>query len=173
MMLDVQVHSALGRARQQIFDAHGPDPAFTGCGIGLRRRGGMLTDEPVVVAMVVKKLPAGAISRSRLLPRTVQVDGRHWGVDVVEVGPLSLAGQPGAERVPSRVGGPISGLSRPLVMGCGMSDLNGPQPGTGTLGCMVRDTSDNTVCILGSNTVLAQNGSVSAGAEVIQPGLAD
>src|SRR5262245_61569140 len=167
MMLDVQVHSALGRARQQIFDAHGPDPAFTGCGIGLRRRGGTLTDEPVVVAMVVKKLPAGAVSRSRLLPRTVEVDGRHWGVDVVEVGPLTLASARGADAAAPNVGGPITGTFRPLVQGCSISDYEGPQADTGTLGCLVRDTSDHTICVLGSNTILAQNGLAPSKADLI------
>jgi hypothetical protein len=173
-MLGVQVQGALERARQRVFAAHAPDVTFTGCGIGLRRRGGCVTDEPAVIAMVTKKLPAGALSRSRLLPETVEVDGRKWGVDVVEVGPLTLAARPDPGTAGPDAHGPITARFRPLVQGCGVSDLSGPQNGTGTLGCMVRDTSDNTICILGSNTVLAQNGLIPHNQRgVIQPGSAD
>ena len=173
-MLSVQVQSALGQAAQQVFAAHARDVNFTGCGIGLRQRGGCPTDEPAVIAMVTKKLPAGAISRSRLLPATVQAGGRSWGVDVVEVGPLTFSARSGQATAGPGVGGPITGTYRPLVQGCGVSDLSGPQNVTGTLGCMVRDTSDNTICILGSNSVLAQNGLLaSSQKQVIQPGTAD
>jgi hypothetical protein len=176
MALGVQVHSALKRAGQQVFEAHARDVNFTGCGIGLRRRDGCVTDEPVVIAMVTKKLPAGALSRSRLLPGTVEADGRRWGVDVVEVGPLTLASRPDPAAGPD-ANGPISGTFRPLVQGCSISDLNGPQPGTGTLGCMVRDKSDNTICILGSNTVIAQDGLLDRlppqDRTIVQPGLFD
>src|SRR5215831_17594657 len=97
MTLDRRVIIPLGRARRAIFTAHRADLNFTGCGIGFRRRAGRLTDEPVVIAMVVRKRPEASISRLRLLPRTVDVDGRAWGVDVVEAGPFtdsSLASVP-------------------------------------------------------------------------------
>ena len=125
--------------------------------------------------MVTKKLPAGALSRSRLLPRAVQADGCNWGVNVVEVGPLTLASRRGdaAARPDLNPQQPLTGKFRPVVQGCIVSDLTGPQVTGGTLGCLVRDTSDQTICILGSNDVLAQNGLVSIGTDVIQPDLAD
>jgi hypothetical protein len=168
----VATSAALEQARQQVFEAYCGDVHFTGCAIGFRQRGGVQTDEPVVVAMVAKKLPAGAISRSRLLPRTVQAHGKQWGVDVVEVGPLRLARGPAPDLKPA-AHGPITGTFRPLVQGCSISDLSGPSPDTGTLGCMVRDTTDATVCVLSSSSVLSQDGLVSAGQSVIQPGTAD
>lgn len=173
-MLSVQVHAALRQAAQQVFAAHAFDVNFTGCGIGLRQRGGCPTDEPAVIAMVTKKLPAGAISRSRLLPATVQAGGRSWGVDVVEVGPLTFSARSVQATAGPQEHGPITGSFRPLVQGCGVSDVGGPKNFTGTLGSMVRDTSDNTICILGSNTVLAQNGLASGSQKhVVQPGTAD
>src|ERR1700746_3945390 len=112
-MLGTAVQPALRQARQKIFDAYGRDIQFTGCGIGLRQRDGYRTDEPVVIAMVTKKLPAGAVSRSRLLPRTVEAGGRRWGVDVVEVGPLTLAPLRGAADAPPAGGGAIAGRGPP------------------------------------------------------------
>jgi hypothetical protein len=172
MKLSVEVHSALAQAQQQIFAAHGRDVHFTGCSIGLRRRGGQVTDEPVVVAMVTKKLPAAAVSRSRLLPRSVTINSHACGVDVVEAGPLYLRPQAAAVTSPEK-GGPITGKYDPPVMGCSISDNTGTQEVTGTFGCLVRDLSDNKICVLGSNTVLAQNGLVSLGTVILQPSLKD
>jgi hypothetical protein len=173
-MLGVRVQSALGQARQQLFDAFARDVHFTGCAIGLRRRDGQVTDEPVVVAMVTKKLPAGAVSRSRLMPATIAADGHNWGVDVVEVrslttAPLRGSGWPdGASEVQ---GVPITQQKlRPPLQGCSVSDATGPIGDTGTLGCLVRDSTDGTICILGTNSVLAQSGKAALGEHVIQPG---
>jgi hypothetical protein len=170
MMLGTRVQPALRQASQKIFEAYGRDVHFTGCGIGLRQRDGSRTDEPVVIAMVTKKLPAGAVSRSRLLPRTAEVDGRRWGVDVVEVGPLTLATAGGAAAARPDVGGPITGKFRPPLQGCSVSDASGPLYDTGTFGCLVRDTSDGTICVFGSSFVLAQSGRASGHEAVIQPG---
>jgi len=172
-MLGTDVQPALRQASQQIFAAFGRDIHFTGCGIGLRQRDGCRTDEPVVVAMVTKKLPAGAISRSRLLPRTVEAGGRRWGVDVVEVGPLTLAPVRGAADSSPDRGGPITGTFRPPLQGCSVSDATGPAGATGTFGCLVRDTSDGTICMFSSNFVIAQSGSAPSQANVIQPGQFD
>ena len=172
-MLGTEVQPALRQASQKIFDAYGRDIQFTGCGIGLRQRDGDRTDEPVVIAMVTKKLPAGAVSRSRLLPRTVEAGGRRWGVDVVEVGPLTLAPLRGAADARPEVGGPITGKFRPPLQGCSVSDATGPSGDTGTFGCLVRDTSDGTICVFGSNFVIAQSGLAASGASVVQPGQFD
>jgi hypothetical protein len=175
-MISVLGYPALEQARQRIFDAFGADITFTGCGIGLRRRGGVLTDEPVVVAMVTKKLPAGAVSRSRLLPRAVEADGKSWGVDVVEVGPLTLAGhhsEAAGRRDGVALGGPITQKMRPPLQGCSVSDATGPSDVAGTFGCLVRDSSDGTICVFGSNFVLADSGRAPSGETVIQPAQVD
>jgi hypothetical protein len=167
MELGVTDHAALHAAKSQLFASRSGDANFAGCGVGLRRRGGKVTGEPVVVAMVVKKLPAGALSRSRLLPKTVRVEGREWGVDVVEVGTITL-GSPAGPASPD-AGGPITQKLRPPLQGCGISDASGSAQIAGALGCLVRDKSDGKICILGSNFVLAQSGTAPIGTAVIQP----
>jgi len=169
-ILSATDHLALHLAACQVFNARGTDQNMAGCGVGRRRRGGLVTDEPVVVAMVVKKLPAAAISRSRLLPGTVRSGGRDWGVDVVEVGTIMLAWSPPSE--PDQ-GGPITQRLRPPLQGCSVSNVSGKELTIGTLGCLVRDESDKTICLLGSCGVLAQSGAMPVGSPVIQPGAFD
>ncbi|MFC6882679.1 MULTISPECIES: hypothetical protein [Actinomadura] len=83
--------AALARARDRIVDKYlGTDPNVVGVGLGCRTRGGVWTDEPVVVVDVVEKLPCERVEQGRLLPRSVEIDGREWGVDVVETGRIVL-----------------------------------------------------------------------------------
>jgi hypothetical protein len=53
-------------------------------GIGLRQRGGELTDEPVIVVSVLQKKPAGNIDAKDVIP--TELDGVP--VDVQTVGKL-------------------------------------------------------------------------------------
>lgn len=92
--LDPRAEAALQRAKQQILHTHGDDPNVTGAGIGVRFRGGHPTGEPVVTVMVVSKQPEALIPPARLLPKTVEVDGELWGVDVIQAGPFKLYQQP-------------------------------------------------------------------------------
>lgn len=168
---------ALGRAGRQVFAAHRGDLNFTGYGIGYRRRGGVVTDEPAVIAMVVRKRPESSIARMRLLPRTVDIDGHAWGVDVVEAGPLTASGAAASRPATMAPAAGTSGLVRPPALGCGISNVNGGD--TGTLGCFVLDPSDQSICLLSTNHVLARWGAAStqaqagSGEAIIQPGLAD
>jgi hypothetical protein len=171
VQLDAHAEAAIGHAARQIYGAHHGDANFTGCGIGFRRRAGRQTDEPVAVAMVVNKRPEGIVSRRRLLPETVNVAGRDWGVDVVEVGPLSFSAAPADTRtVKPDVSGPITGTYRPPLQGASISNINAGT--TGTLGCLVRD-SDGTICVLSSNHVLARVSQAKANELIIQPGATD
>jgi hypothetical protein len=165
-VLEAGLPAALEPAKQQIFEAHRDDPRFTGCAIGFRRRGGQVTGEPAVIAMITKKLPAGAVSRSRLLPASVSVGGRDCAVDVVEVGPISLTAGPSPH-------GPITQKIRPPLQGCSVSDVGGSSFATATFGCLVRDKSDGTICVFGSNTSLANSDQARRGTLVIQPGAYD
>ncbi|MFI0453414.1 hypothetical protein [Actinomadura sp. 6N118] len=82
--------AALKRASQQVIDRYMTrDPNINGVGLGFRRRAGTRTDEPVVVVLVTNKQPEALIPTDRVLPKTVEVDGRTWGVDVKEGGPFS------------------------------------------------------------------------------------
>ena len=176
MKLDRQVIVPLGQARRRILAGHWGDLNFTGCGIGFRRRAGELTDEPVVIAMVVRKRPEASVSRWRLLPRTVEVGGRAWGVDVVEAGPVSASGVAGvraaAEPATAAAGTPITQqLVRPPELGCSISNFN--KGDTGTLGCFAMDNSDGTICVVSSAHVLARFGQAKPGELIIQPATAD
>jgi hypothetical protein len=55
-----------------------------GVGIGLRQQGGVRTDNPVLVVLVRKKLPAELIAQSDLIPGEIE----GIPVDVQEVGEL-------------------------------------------------------------------------------------
>lgn len=165
MSFTPELHRALDRARQTIWDGHRRDPNFTGCGIGYRRRAGVVTDEPVVIAMVVDKLPAAALSRRRLLPTEVTVDGIAYGVDVVEAGPVYASAVSDT--------GPIPQQFRPLKQGAGVSNAQADKSLEGTLGCFVRDTTDNTVCILGAGHVLDRIGAGQGGEHILQPAAVD
>lgn len=179
MKLDRRVMVPLGHARRRLFAAHGGDLNFTGSGIGFRRRAGELTDEPVVIAMVVRKRPEASVSRWRLLPRTIEVDGRAWGVDVVEAGPVTASGLPGVQAVAgsaaaaaAAAGVPITQqLVRPPELGCSISNYNHGE--TGTLGCFAIDDSDGTICVVSSSHVLARFGQAQPGELIIQPAIAD
>ena len=91
--LDPRAEAALRRGRQQIIDTHRGDPNVTGVGIGVRFRAGRPTGEPVVTIMVARKRPEALIPHARLLPKTVEVDGELWGVDVIEAGHFRLHGK--------------------------------------------------------------------------------
>jgi hypothetical protein len=175
--LDRRVIRPLGRAGRQLFAVHAADLNFTGCGIGLRRRAGVLTDEPVVIAMVVRKRPEASVSRMRLLPRTVEVDGRRWGVDVVEAGPVTACGLTGVPAAgdqgiqPATV--PIQQqVVRPPALGCSAANINSGTANAGTLGCFATADQIGT-CVLGSAHVLARYGQAAVDEVIIQPAGAD
>ncbi|ONI76318.1 hypothetical protein ALI144C_37310 [Actinosynnema sp. ALI-1.44] len=156
-----QHRDALRRGKQAIHQQFGGDPNVTGVGIGFRWRGGELTDEPAVIALVAKKRPEGHVARRRLLPRSVDVGGREYGVDVVEAGPF-FTDPPAAESL-----GPITDKFRPLRQGSQIG--NATDRGVGTLGCMVRDRTDDTLCVLTNNHVIARLNQGKPGEKIFQP----
>jgi hypothetical protein len=173
MTFDARTQNALERARQQVFQAHYRDSNFTGCGIGFRRRGGIVTDEPAVVAMVINKRPASIVSRGRLLPQAVTIDGQPYRVDVVKAGPLSFSALTSAraQAAPDGSGPPVTGIMRPPLQGCSISNFN--NGATGTFGCLVTDNSDGTWCVLSSQHVMARDGQAVSGELIIQPAAQD
>lgn len=174
MSIAPAVQAALIKGKDQLFAQHGKDRNFTGCGVGFRRTGGQVTAEPVIIAMVEHKLPAGAVSSRYQIPATVEVDGVSYGVDVVEAGPIFASSGEGAVR-PDAVStsGPITGQYLPPVPGCGIANINATPSEIGTLGCFVTDNTDSTVCVLSANHVIARVNEASAGESVIQPSQAD
>ena len=162
-------HSKLKKARQKIFDAHISDPNVSGVGIGVRQRAGELTGEPAVVVLVAKKRREVLVSRRRLLPRTVEVDGTTYPVDVVQGGPFSVGAQSTVAPPSSKPADVITERMRPPLQGASISNIvDGPV--AGTLGLFVIDNKDDTVCVLSCSHVLARLGRGNVGEAILQPG---
>lgn len=171
MKIDPGTYRDLEQARDQIFRDHQWDRNFTGCGIGISFRAGKRTEEPAVLAMVVNKLPASAVSRRRLLPRTVRVGDIDYRVDVVETGtprPSAHTAQSAADT--PATGGPLTGYIDPPAQGCSISIAGGP---TGTLGCIALDNELANISILSTSHVIANLGQAPVGTPVIQPSQTD
>lgn len=182
MKIEAAVHEEMKLAKRRLYEQHRDDPNFTGCGIGFRRRGGVVTDELVVIAMVVDKLPPGAVSRRRMLPATVSGTTGTYGVDVVQVGtvhagaaPRTLAplGLPTGGR-----GGPLNGTYAVPLQGCSISNANPAaypdNTAHGSFGCLVVDSRDNSISMLSTNTVLgAAAPQLTTGDPIVQPATVD
>lgn len=192
---DRHTEDALRRGKQRIRASHGSDPNVTGVGIGYRFRAGQWTDEPVVTVLVAKKRTEAMVSKRRMLPKTVDVDGTAWGVDVVQGGPFRLHIAPSptpskptgdardvqradvAEKMMDSVLAPdftsLTEKVRPPRQGASISNLNetiADGKVAGTLGCLVRDTGDGTICLLTCNHVIGRLNEGATGDPVIQPG---
>lgn len=179
MRFTPETKAALEVARDRIVDAYlDDDPNVVGVGLGFRQRAGAWTDEPVVVVLVTKKRPEALVSRRRLLPRSVDVGGTSWGIDVLETGPpptlsaQARAAVTGSRRAARAVAEPVKERMRPPRQGCSISNYVAG-PGPGTYGCNVRDLTDGRVCILSCNHVLARNNEGLPGEDILQPGVPD
>jgi hypothetical protein len=159
--MDGGVRALLARAAERVTELLGHDDNVTGVSVGYRQRGGRRTDEPVVTVMVRKKRRPGLVSRRRLIPAAIDVDGTLCPTDVVQAQAvlMSANGWPGLLR----------GRYRPLRFGCGVSNANDPSPDAGTLGAIVRDRTDRTVGILSANHVIADNNSAPVNDTIFQP----
>lgn len=156
------------------------DTNVHGVGYGFRKRAGQETDEPVIVVLVAEKRPEALVSRRRLLPKTVEIDGRRWGVDVQQKSRFrtgaAVSGPPpptGALHL-ARRSDPIYERMRPPLQGCSVAhepdNIVHTDPKPGTYGCSVIDETDGTVCFLSANHVLALVNQASISDTIIQPG---
>ncbi|WP_410664187.1 hypothetical protein [Amycolatopsis sp. lyj-84] len=162
--MDERTAASLDLAKARLAESREDDPNVVGVAKGFRTRDGELTGEPVVVVLVRKKRRPALVSSRRLLPRTVEVDGRAHGVDVLETGEFHFSGVTAAAP-------PVTERFRPPLQGAGLGTL---ADGTlGTLGCLVRDKTDGTICVLSANHVLANFGAAPEGAEIVQPATLD
>lgn len=132
------------------------DPNITGTGFGRRTVRGEVADEPALVVYVLRKVPASVLPPSRLLPRRLYIGADFVEVDVVETGPIH----------------PLSFTARERPAPSGISIAH-PAVTAGTLGCLVRDNADDSLCILSNNHVLANQNAASPGDPILQPGPAD
>ncbi|WP_433334699.1 hypothetical protein [Spirillospora sp. CA-294931] len=162
MRLQAAHQAALAQGKDDVLRAFRTDTNVTALAYGFRRRGGALTDEPVVIASVAKKRPAGYVARDRLLPRTVTVDGRRWGVDVIEAGRFSLSGARADDPDPK------AAKYRPLIQGAMIGNLRTGD--IGTLGCVVRDMSaGGAAALLTAGHALGSLNGARAGDTIVQP----
>jgi hypothetical protein len=159
--MDSGVGARLARAGERIFDLFKHDDNVTGVAVGFRRRGGKVTDEPVVTVMVRKKRRPALVSRRRMIPAAIDVDGTLCPTDVVQAQAvlMNANGYPGA--LPERYRG--------LKWGCGVSNLADATPDAGTLTAIVRDNTDGRTGILSANHVIADSNRAPRGDPIYQP----
>lgn len=143
-------------AKQQIWGALLRDPNISGAGFGRRVTGRGEPDCPALVVYVRKKVPINLIPPSVRLPRKIYVGNDAVEVDVVETGPFFIQA--------------FDSRERPAPSGISIGHVNVT---AGTLGCLVTDNTDGSLCILSNNHVMADSNAASIGDLVIQPGDAD
>ncbi len=146
-----QVHSrALLRAYQN-------DSNVIGAGFGRRTTGGQRAGPYAMVVYVMRKVPEQFLPTSVLLPRRIYSGRDYVEVDVVETGPMY----------------PLSFTARERPAPSGISVGNGNESSAGTLGCLVTDNTDGSLCILSNNHVLARENAAVLGEQIVQQGIFD
>ncbi len=141
---------ALKERHWPLFDA---DPNIVGAAFGRREAHGERTDEPAMVIYVVNKMPSRFIPPSVLLPRRMYVGGDCVEVDVVETGILYPHS--------------FTARERPAPQGVSVAHVSVT---AGTLGAVVTDNTDGSMCILSNNHVLAAINTGTIGDRIVQPG---
>jgi hypothetical protein len=164
--LDAGARELLARAGQRIVERFGDDDNVTGVGVGFRRRGGKQTDEPVVTVMVRRKRRPSLVSRRRMIPAVVEVDGTACATDVIQAQAVLLHADGTPPAVP-----PIKFPT--LQFGVGISNLSDARPDAGTLGAFVRDNTDGTTNLLSANHVIADDNTAPIGDPVLNPASLD
>lgn len=129
---------------------------IVGVAFGRKTVHNRITDDPSIVIYVMKKMAKGLLPGSKLLPRKLYVGGDCIQVDVVETGPIY----------------PLAFTARERPAPSGIS-LGHPNITAGTLGCLVNDLSDGSLCILSNNHVMADENLALLGDQILQPGPAD
>ena len=144
-------------AKRRVLERYERDANVNGAGLGRRLVTGEFTDRPALVVYVSRKMSPQFLSESATLPSSIDVDGVRVEVDVVQAGPFYAFAYIARER-PAPSGISIGHL---LVT-------------AGTLGCLVKDTTDDNAVILSNNHVLANEGrGVKVGDNIFQPGTFD
>ncbi|WP_367140983.1 MULTISPECIES: hypothetical protein [Streptomyces] len=142
--------------RRTYWPAYEQDPNIVGMAFGQRITGGQRTDEPAVLIYVARKISSRFLPPSRELPQRLPVGGDHIEVDVVETGPVYPL--------------VFAGRTRPAPSGISIGHT---LVTAGTLGCLVRDNTDSSLCILSNNHVLANQNMATPGDAIVQPGVYD
>jgi len=127
-----------------------------GIGVGYRKRNGKVTDELVMKVYVSRKLKKDMLSKTDLVPPTIEFDKNRIGTDVEE------------RKIPEAQ--VFTLRSRPLIGGSSIGPAG--SRGSGTLGICVTLDDDETY-ILSNNHVLAEVNQQRWGADIVQPSEAD
>ncbi len=143
-------------AKQVLLSGFRADPNIVGAAFGRRIVQGERLEEPAVVVYVMRKVPKPFIPPSSLLPRRMYVGGDAIEVDVLETGPIYALS--------------FTAKERPAPSGISVGHI---AITSGTLGCLVKDLTDGTVCILSNNHVLANGNLGVVGDVIVQSGPAD
>lgn len=143
-------------AKRQIWGQLRRDPNISGAAFGRRVVGKGKPEGPALVVYVKKKLSLDVIPLSLRLPRKIYVGNDPVEVDVVETGPFYTL--------------EFTARERPAPSGISVGHINVT---SGTLGCLVNDNTDGSLCILSNNHVLADGNAAAIGDPIIQPGDAD
>ena len=142
--------------RRRLWGQISQDRNIVGTGFGQRIAQNAATGEPAVVVYVAKKIPQAFLPPSRHMPRRHYVGHDCIEVDVIETGPIYAQA--------------FTARERPAP--CGIS-IGHPNITAGTLGCLARDNTDKSLCILSNNHVIADQNNANVGDRIIQPGTAD
>ena len=133
-------------------------PNVIGVGVGLKIKGGKVTDEPAIMVYVTRKLPKEHLSKEELVPEEIE------GVktDVVEVGIIRALGfQKQVSHEDRRK------KWRPAPGGVSIGHF---KITAGTLACKVYDAKYGTPLGLSNNHVLADENRARIGEPILQPG---
>ncbi|MEM1177717.1 MAG: hypothetical protein AAGM22_05200 [Acidobacteriota bacterium] len=155
----IRARVVAGVAKKNMWQNLDRDANCVGAAFGRRIVQGQVTDEPALVVYVQKKVPQRFLPFSRRLPRKVFVGSDSVAVDVIETGPI----------LPFA----FTGRDRPAPSGISIINANVPIPDAGTLGCLVRDQNDGSLCLLSNNHVIAMQNAANLGDPIIQPGSFD
>lgn len=148
--VQAQLVTAYHDARRELMQV----PGVRDVGIGLRRRGSSLVEEPVYIAYVEEKLPDDRLAPAERVPP--QVAGFPTDVQVVRTPKLLLGF--GDDEHTRNYGTKVGGIA-----------INSEGSGSwGTLGCFCRRTSDDSVVLLSNHHVLLASGA-KLGSGVGQP----
>lgn len=133
------------------------DTNIIGAAFGRRIAHGEITNEPAMIVYVAKKVSRNFLPLSRMLPQKMFIGGDYVAVDVVETGPLyPLA---------------FNARERPATLGISIGNAN--EASAGTLGAVVIDNTDKSLCILSNNHVMARENAAVLGEMIVQPGVYD
>jgi len=163
--MDSGVGARLARAGERLFELFKHDDNVTGVAVGFRRRGGKVTDEPVVTVMVRKKRRPALVSRRRMIPAAIDVDGTLCPTDVVQAQALLMNANGYVGENPLRYRG--------IRWGSSTSNLADATPDAGTITAIVRDNTDGTTGILSANHVIADSNRAPRNDPIYQPGELD